>query len=166
MYIIGNVNSACCNTDPIKNFIVCFLVLKRTSITHTNAYGVRWSDNEMARSGKETLFVALTMCCLFQLNNASHITTHTRLTYFILLLRSLKTPGLSITFVTLSACRSFEAKGYWTFSHCFHRISFNLLSRLHTFTKCVFTSRTTWARRKTGRLRDILWNVFLSYRWI
>ena len=27
-------------------------------------------------------------------------------------------------FRLLLACRSFEAKDYWTFSHCFHRISF------------------------------------------
>ena len=47
-------------------------------------------------------------------------------TYLILWLRSLKTretPGLSITFGTLSACRSIETKDYWT-SHCFYRISF------------------------------------------
>ena len=46
---------------------------------------------------------------------------------FILWLRSLKTPetpDLSITFGTLSACRSFETKDYWTFSHCFYRIAF------------------------------------------
>ena len=38
--------------------------------------------------------------------------------------RSLKTPGLPITSVTLSACSSFKAKDDWTFSRCFHRISF------------------------------------------
>ena len=45
-------------------------------------------------------------------------------TQFILWLRSLKRPGLSITFDTLFACRSFEAKNYLTFSHCFDGISF------------------------------------------
>ena len=35
-----------------------------------------------------------------------------------------KTPGLSFTFGTLPACRSFEAKDNLTSSHCFYRISF------------------------------------------
>ena len=35
-----------------------------------------------------------------------------------------KNIGLSIAFGTLSTCRSFETKYYWTFSHCFYRISF------------------------------------------
>ena len=53
---------------------------------------------------------------------------------FILWLQSLKTPetpGLSITFGTLSACRSFETKDYWTFFHCFYRIS--LCSRVYIY---------------------------------
>ena len=35
-----------------------------------------------------------------------------------------ETPSLSITFGTLSACRSFETKDYWSFAHCFYRIFF------------------------------------------
>ena len=35
-----------------------------------------------------------------------------------------ETPGLSITFGTLLACRFFETKDCWTFSHCFYWISF------------------------------------------
>ena len=53
---------------------------------------------------------------------------------FIPWLRSLKTPetpGLSITFGTLSTCRSFKTKDYWTFSHCFYRISFS--SRVYMY---------------------------------
>ena len=65
----------------------------------------------------------------------SHITTHTWL-------RSLKTPGLPITF---SVCRSFEVKDYWTFSHCFHMISF--CSRVYMSRNALLTSRSTWARR-------------------
>ena len=38
--------------------------------------------------------------------------------------QSLKSPVLPITSVTLSPCRSFEAKDDWTFSRCFHGISF------------------------------------------
>ena len=60
--------------------------------------------------------------------------------YFILWLWSLKTPGLLITFGTLSACRSFE--DYWTIFHYFRRISFWLLclhvrsrNALHNITK-------------------------------
>ena len=54
----------------------------------------------------------------------------------VIWLQSLKTPGLSITFGTLSANRTFEAKDYWTFSHCFKRIYF--CSRVYiTFTECV-----------------------------
>ena len=50
-----------------------------------------------------------------------------------------------ITFGTLSACRSFEAKDYWTFSHCFHRISF--CSRVYVHGIHYLTSRSTWAQR-------------------
>ena len=34
-----------------------------------------------------------------------------------------ETPTLSITFGTLSACKSFEMKDYRASSHCFYRIS-------------------------------------------
>ena len=54
-------------------------------------------------------------------------------------MRSLKTPetpGLSITFGTLSACRSFETKDDWTFSHCSH--DFLLLSCLYVCSQNAF----------------------------
>ena len=80
------------------------------------------------------------------------------------LFRSLKTPGLPITSVTLLACSSFEAKDYWTFSvAAFIGFPFALVFTC-TFTECVTWSRSTWARRvliirNFGRLWDILWNV-------
>ena len=71
---------------------------------------------------------------------------------FIVWLRSLKTPetpGVSITFGTLSACRSFETKYYWTFSHCFYRISF--CSRVYMYVRNAFNvtakANYSWEKR-------------------
>ena len=68
----------------------------------------------------------------------------------VIWLQSLKTPGLSITFGTLSANRTFEAKDYWTFSHCFQRVS--SCSRVYMYVHGMryITSRQNaqWSRRK------------------
>ena len=72
--------------------------------------------------------------------------------------------GLSINFGTLSTCRSFESKDYWTISHCFHRISFCsrvYMSRNASLNITKYMS-STGIIIKFGRLRDILWNVFSS----
>ena len=79
--------------------------------------------------------------------------------------QSLKTPGLSITFGTLLACRSFEAKDYRTIS--LHSQDFLLLSCLHVRSRNALHNITKYMSstgiiRNFGRLRDILWNVFLS----
>ena len=60
-----------------------------------------------------------------------------------------ETPGLSITFGTLSACRSFETKDYWTFSHCFYRISF--CSRVYMYVlgmRLTVTAKANHSRQK------------------
>ena len=43
------------------------------------------------------------------------------------------------SFGILLACRSFEVKDYWTFSHCFYKISFSSCVYMYTctFTECV-----------------------------
>ena len=64
-------------------------------------------------------------------------------------LRSLKTPGLSISFGTLSACRSFKAKDYWTISQRFHRTSF--CSCLHPRGLFYFVKRNETKRNETKR---------------
>ena len=60
-----------------------------------------------------------------------------------------RTPGLSITFGTLSACRSFEMKDYQTFSHCFCRISFCSCVYMYILGMCLtFTVKANHSRQK------------------
>ena len=78
------------------------------------------------------------------------------------------TSGLSITFGTLSACRSFKANDYRNISHRFHRTSFCSRVYMYVLGMRYLTSRSTCHLSSTGiimnfgRLRNILWNVFSS----
>ena len=82
---------------------------------------------------------------------------------FIPWLRSQKTtetPGLSITFGTLSAFRSFETKDYWTFSPCFYRISF--CSRVYMYVLGMRLTVTAKANSLTAKANQLRMRYFYS----
>ena len=71
---------------------------------------------------------------LVRICDASHIKTNTRPTFFYLIIIAISENTLSFDYfwLSVSACRSFKAKDYWTISHCFHRIPFCFPVYMHS----------------------------------